>query len=119
MRRSRKLAFESLEERTLLSAVRLSVPLAPPPIVAPLNPGPTVRLTTNQPVYRVGQPVVMTLTETNTNQHDINVFLGPSSNGLFATRDGGKVLATNSGVRPMFLVSQTIKPGDSITLTAK
>jgi len=65
-----------------------------------------------------GQPVVMTLTETGTSQHDIAVFLGPSYNGFFAVRDGRRVWAWNAGSQPMFLVSQALKLGESITPTA-
>ena len=118
MRRSRKLLIESLEGRALLSTVTLPVALAPPSTVAPVNPGLLVKLTTNERVYRPGQPVVMTLTETNTSQQEISVFLGPSTTGFFATHDGRRVWASNTGIQPMFLVSQTVKPGESITLSA-
>ena len=118
MRRSRTLVFESLEGKALLSAVSLPLALDAPPIVAPVNQGLSVKLTTNQRVYRLGQPIVVTLTETNTSQHDINVFVGPSSNGCFATRNGRRVWSSNPGIQPMFLVSQTVKPGESITQTA-
>jgi len=118
MRGSRKLVLELLEGRALLSAVPLPVALASPPSFADVNQGLVIKLTTNQRVYRVGQPVMMTLTETNMSQHDINVFLGPGSNGFVATRDGRKVWASNAGIQPMFLVSRTVRPGESITLRA-
>jgi hypothetical protein len=117
MRRPRELAFEPLEGKALPSALALPVVPANPPIVAPVSQGLSVTLSTNHRVYRSGQPVVVTMTETNTSQHDINVLDGPSLGGFIASRAGRKVWASNPGIQPMFVVSRTLQPGQSITVS--
>ena len=118
MRRSRSLVLESLEGKVLLSAI--AAPIAPvsPPIVAPVSQGLVVKLTTDHQVYRRGQPVVITLTETNTSQHEITVASGPSLGGFFVTRNGRRVWASNAGIQPMFILVKTLEPGQSITQSA-
>ena len=118
MRRPRNLAFEPLEKKTLLSSLALPGAQASPPVPAAAIPGLVVRLTTDHRVYRAGQPVVMTLTETNTSQTAINIVEGPSTSGFFAVRARRKVWASNGGIQPMFVVSQTLQPGQSITMSA-
>src|SRR5271166_3412751 len=87
-------------------------------MIAPLSQGLVVKLSTDHQVYRRGQPVVITLTETNTSQQDITVESGPSLGGFFVTHNGRKVWASNTGVQPMFVLLRTLEPGQSITLSA-
>jgi hypothetical protein len=118
MRRSRGLVLETLEGKVLLAAI--ATPIAPvsPPIIAPVSQGLVVKLSTDHQVYRRGQPVVTTLTETNTSQHDITVESGPSLGGFFVTHNGRRVWASNAGVQPMFILVRTLEPGQSITQSA-
>jgi hypothetical protein len=118
MRPSRQLAFEPLEEKTLLSPLPLPIALGSPPILAPLSQGLQVTLTTDHRVYRPGQPIVITLTETNSSQHEVNVVEGPSTSGFVSTRNRRRVWASNAGIQPMFVTSQSLQPGQSITLSA-
>jgi|GEM_PF-1254103 len=118
MRRSRGLVLETLEGKVLLAAI--ATPIAPvsPPIIAPVSRGLVVKLSTDHQVYRRGQPVVITLTETNTSQQDIIVESGPSLAGFFVTHNGRRVWASNAGVEPMFILMRTLEPGQSITQSA-
>ena len=118
MTRPRKLALEPLEEKTLLSTAAIAIALFLPALVASPSPGVSVKLTTDHRVYQAGEPVVITLTETNTSQHAVNIVEGPSTSGFLASRGGRKVWASNAGIEPMFLVSRTLQPGQSITLSA-
>jgi hypothetical protein len=119
MKRARIAAVEPLESKVLLSAAAplISVP-ASPPIVARAGEGLKIVLTTDQKVYRKGQPVVMTLTETNTSNQTKTVALGPSTDGFYVTQNGVEVWASNTGPQPLFLLVKTIKPGASLTLSA-
>ncbi len=118
MRCSRGLVLETLEGKVLPAAI--ATPIAPvsPPIVAPLSQGLVVKLSTDHQVFRQGQPVVMTLTETNTSQQDITVESGPSLAGFFVTHNGRSVWASNAGVQPMFILMRTLAPSQSITQSA-
>ena len=118
MKRTCNPVIEPLEGKALLAA--LATPVAPvsSPIVAPVNEGLVVKLTTDHTVYHLGQPVVMTLTETNTSKHDINIGLGPSIDGFFVTQNGHEVWASNTGIQPLFILLRTLKPGESVKLTA-
>lgn len=78
----------------------------------------SMALSTDRPEYHRGQSIVMTLTETNTSQHDMTVYLGPSNDGFIATV-GGEVWTSNPGPQPMWLVPKTIRPGKSITITVR
>ncbi len=118
MRRSRRLVLETLEGKVLLSAITPPIAFVSPPIIAPVSQGLVVKLSTDHQVYRRGQPVVITLTETNTSQHDITVTSGPSVDGFFVTHDGRKVWASNAGLQPMFILVRTLAPGQSITQSA-
>jgi len=118
MRRSRSLVLETLEGKVLLAAIATPVAPVSPPMIAPLSQGLVVKLSTDHQVYRRGQPVVMTLTETNTTQHDITVESGPGVGGFFVTHNGHRVWASNTGVQPMFVLLRTLAPGQSITQSA-
>jgi len=50
-----------------------------------------VTVTTDQPSYQVGQPVRITLTETNTTDHDVTVAERCGVNDFWATQDGAEV----------------------------
>jgi hypothetical protein len=119
MKRARIAAVEPLESRSLLSAAaRLESVRPAPPIVARLNEGLKLVLTTDQKVYHKGQPVVMTLTETNTSSQTVTVALGPSTDGFYVTQNGVEVWASNTGPQPLYLLVKTIRPGASLTLSA-
>ncbi len=117
MKRSRIAAVEPLEGKALLSAA-LRLASMPPSIVAPLNAGVKVVLKTDRQVYHKGQPVVMTLTETNTSKQTVTVALGPSTDGFYVTQNGREVWASNNGPQPMFILLKTLKPGASFSLSA-
>lgn len=118
MRRPRKLAFEFLEEKALLSSLAISGAQASAPIPAAASQGLALSLTTDHRVYRAGQPVVITLTETNTSPSPIHIVEGPSTSGFLAFRGRHKLWASNAGIQPMFVMSQTLQPGQSITTSA-
>ena len=62
-----------------------------------------VSLTTDHSLYQRGQPVVITLTETNISSHDLTV-LGPIIDGRFSiTHNGAPVWISNKGPLPLFL----------------
>ncbi len=115
MRRSRSLVLESLEGKVLLTAVTTPMVPAPLPMISPAGQGLVAKLTADHQVYRRGEPVVITLTETNTSQQAINVEEGPSLNGVFVTHDGRKIWASSTGVQPMFVVLKTLEPGQSFS----
>jgi hypothetical protein len=119
MKRARIAAVEPLESKLLPSAAAPPVPVrAAPPIVARVDEGLKIVLTTDQKVYHKGHPVVMTLTETNTSKQTEMVVLGPSTDGFYVTQNGVEVWASNTGPQPLFLLVKTIKPGGSLTLSA-
>ncbi len=113
MKRSTNPAVETLEGKNLLTA-----PAAVAPLVAAVEQGLVVKLTTDHMVYHLGQPVVMTLTETNTSQHNITIGLGPSVDGFFVTQNGKEVWASNTGPQPQYILLKTLKPGGSVKLSA-
>ena len=79
--------------------------------------GMTVSLTTNQTTYNPGQVCAMTLTMTNTPDKDETVDLGPSIDGFIMTQNGNVFWQSNAGPQPTYIVYQTLKPAQSITLT--
>ena len=99
MIRRTHLNLEPLEGRSLLSGLAYS-------------------LTTDQSAYQVGQPIVMTFQETNVSAHAITVDDGPSIDGFIVSQDGTEVWRSNSGANPMFVLADTLQPGQSLTLTA-
>ena len=96
-RRQRRFALEALENRELLSGLSFS-------------------LTTDKPVYDVGQTVTITLTETNTGDQPLTVPVVPTE---FTVRgsDGSfwQSNPTNAGQPP---TSVTLQPGQSISQSA-
>ena len=111
MRRYRSLVLETLDGKVLLSAIATPPVPVSPPIIAPVSQGLVMKLSTDHQVYRRGQPVVITLTETNTSQHDITVDSGPSLGGFFVTHNGRKIWASNAGIQPMFVLVRTLSTG--------
>jgi hypothetical protein len=80
--------------------------------------GLTMTLTTNQSSYKLGNPVKMTFTETNTSTHAVQVTVGPSIDGFIIKKNGSAVWRSNSGIQPMFLMLKTLQPGQSLTFSA-
>lgn len=114
MHRRRQTGFEPLESRSLLSGMS-SLPMIP----APMSPSDVaVTLTTDRPVYAQGEPVKMTLTETNVTSHEIAVPVGPSIDGFFVTHDGATIWSSNRGPVPLYIMLRPLAPGASFSLTA-
>ena len=88
---------EGLEERALLSSL-------------------AYRLTTDQSVYQVGQPIAMTFTETNTGDQPLTVEVSPTD---FSVSQNNTVIwqsdPANAGQLP---TSETLLPGQSVSQTA-
>ena len=118
MRRARDLMLESLDGKILLTMIATPIASMSPPIITPVSQGLVVKLSTDHQVYRRGQPVVITLSETNTSQHDITVESGPSLGGFFVAHNGRRVWASSTGIQPMFVFVRTLQPGESITQSA-
>jgi hypothetical protein len=124
-KRNRRLQFEVMESREVLSASLAGASVTPPvwdrlpPQSAQDEMALAVSLTTDHSVYHRGQPVVITLTETNISSHDLTV-LGPIIDGRFSiTHNGAPVWISNKGPLPLFPIApETLKPGQSITLQA-
>ena len=115
MRRSRSLVLEALEDKVLLTAATTPIVPAPLPTISPVTQGLVEKLSTNHQVYRRGEPVVITLSETNTSQQAISVEEGPSIGGFYVSHDARKIWASNTGPQPMFVMLKTLEPGQSIT----
>jgi hypothetical protein len=119
MKRERIVTVDVLEPKSLPSAPALMAPVAgTPPLVARVDQGLRIDLATDQQVYRQGQPVVVTLTETNTSHRTVEVALGPSTDGFYVTQNGAEVWTSNKGPQPLFLMVKRIKPGASLRLSA-
>jgi hypothetical protein len=99
MPRAKRFDVEGLEARALLSDLSIS-------------------LTTDKGSYVPGESIHMTLTETNVSNHDVNIYWGPSVDGFQVVHDGVPVWAENEGAIPAFIISQTLKPGESYKQTA-
>jgi hypothetical protein len=76
MSRETRPRVEGLENKALLSGLSVS-------------------LTTDKSSYQAGQPISMTLTETNMSNQPITVEDGPSTDGFFVTHDGVTVWSSN------------------------
>jgi Intracellular proteinase inhibitor len=97
MRRRTSLIVEPLEGRALLSGLSYS-------------------LTTDKSTYQVGEPVQMTFTETNTSDEPASFIYGPSVDGFIVTQGGQTVWQSNSGANPMWVMNETLQPGQSWTI---
>jgi hypothetical protein len=115
--------MEALESKALLSSGMGSVlhHRAARVHVAPFEPTASsalkVSLTTDRSVYQPGQVVKITLTETNTSNHPINVAVGPGVD-LFTITHNGKVVWRSRSGAPQFIVREVLQPGQSATFTA-
>jgi hypothetical protein len=117
--RKRRLQFEVMESRAVLSASLAGASLASPALViSPDKMALAVSLTTDHSVYQRGQPVNITLTATNISSHDVSVVSGPSINGFSITHNGALVWISNNGLVSHLIGLETLKPGQSITLKA-
>ena len=125
-KRNRRLQFEVMESREVLSSrpgwrpigfYRLGRRHAGP--ATPQFHGVlAVSLTTDHSFYNLGQPVNITLTETNISSHDVTVEFGPSIDGFSITHNGATVWTSNNGRIPMYILMETLEPGQSFTLKA-
>ncbi len=98
MARRTALNVESLETRELLSGL-------------------SINLTTDASSYQVGHPVQLTFTETNNSSSPVTIDEGPSNDGFIVEQDGSTVWRSNAGINPLFIVADTLQPGQSLTLT--
>ena len=80
--------------------------------------GMTVTLTTDRPAYNPGQVVHITLTMTNTSNHEEIVGIGPSIDGFSITHNNVVIWRSNAGPQPTYIQRRAVKPGQSIVLTA-
>jgi hypothetical protein len=113
MRTAFRPKVEGLEAYRLLAVVMPS-PNGP----AQSAPTATLTLTTDKTSYSAGDPVHMTLTETNNTTQRITFTDGPSADGFYVTQNGATVWRSNAGFQPMFLRLVTLQPGQSLTFSA-
>lgn len=93
----RRLFFEPLEARSLLSGLSYS-------------------LTTDQSTYQVGQTIEITLTETNRSNQPLTVEVTPTD---FTISQGGySIWQSNSSNANQPPTAETLQPGQSLTQTA-
>src|SRR5437868_5346083 len=88
---------ETLESLALLSPLTCFPPPALPSDLA-------VTLTTDRLVYQQGQPVTMTLTETNISDHDLLVGEGPMIDSFYVTQVGVRVWVSKPGILSALIV---------------
>ena len=113
---------EALEARTVLSATPGLAAAAAAllnvhtrAVVAPIGTNLALQVTASQAVYHAGQPVRLTITETNTGSQPVGVMAyGPES--LIVTRNGKPVW--RSPIVPVPMLEMLLPPGQSRTLTA-
>ncbi len=123
MRKQMHPCSDGLETRTLLSHLVAGL-MAHHPVrqaeVQRVEAGSAmaVSLTTNQPTYSPGQVVQMSLTMTNTSNHNEPVRLGPSVDGFFITQNGKVIWRSNEGLEPQYIVIRILKPQQSVTLAS-
>ena len=68
----------------------------------------TVTLTTNHSSYNPGQIAKMTLTMTNTTNHDLKVGIGPSIDGFNIRHNGKLIWISNPQPQPEYIVLRTL-----------
>jgi hypothetical protein len=91
------LGVEGLEERTLLSSLSYS-------------------LTTDQPVYQVGQPIELTFTETNVSSQPVTVEVSPTN--FTISRNNAAIWQSDPADAGQSPTSETLLPGQSVSQTA-
>ena len=99
-KRSSRPRLEPLEQRALLSG------------------GLTDTLTTDKPVYQIGEPIQFKFTETNTTTKPIQISIFAGDDGFNVDQAGSLVWKSNSGAIPMVIALETLQPGDSRTFTS-
>ena len=97
------------------------IPISPTP--TPISPSATATeisssLRTDKASYNAGDPITITLTETNTSNQAVSIHYGPSLDGVSVSKDGTTVWRSNAGIQPMFIGLITLQPGESHTFTA-
>ena len=97
MRRRRYLAAEVLEQRALLSSLSYS-------------------LTTDRPVYQVGQTVQFTFRETNTGTQPVTVQVAPTD--FTVSQNGRSIWQSDPGNASQPPTTETLLPGQSVVQTA-
>jgi hypothetical protein len=123
MRHQLRPSIDGLENKTLLSHLDAGLMAHHPMHQAEVQRAVTgsamaVSLTTNQTTYDPGQVVQMTLTMTNTSNHNDTFFFGPSVDGFFITQNDQVIWRSNEGLQLQFIAMRVLKPGQSMTLTA-
>jgi hypothetical protein len=106
MRRSFRLEVEPVESRSLLSG------FAPAAVTPPVS----LTLSADRSTIAPGQPVHLTLTVTDTGTQDVSFAVGPSGSGFYAVSKSKFVWRSNWGYQPMFVLLETLHPGQSYTL---
>ncbi len=99
---------ERLESLVVLSAASAALPVAGPPI--------TEVLSTNKTIYKVGQPIHITLTETNTTKVPLTLTNIAQVDGFTATRDFK--VAWKISARGQRAGSSVLQPGETRTVRA-
>jgi hypothetical protein len=102
-------AAERLEAHVLLSSVAtaLATGSSSSPIVE--------TVTTNKSIYKVGQPIRITLTTTNTTNNDV-VFPNPTLQSSFTVSRDFKIIWKSTRARPR-ATPLTLQPGQTHTVT--
>ncbi len=94
---------ERLEAHVLLTAASSGLPVPGPPI--------TETLTTNKTIYKVGQPIEITLTETNTTKNPVTLSNIANVDGFTAIRSFKIVWSQAAPSRRAH--SSTLQPGET------
>ena len=97
MRRKRPLSAEFLEGRTLLSSLSYT-------------------LTTDQPVYQVGQTIQISFTETNTGKQPVTVDVSPTD--FTVSQNSDAIWQSDPGNASKPPTKETLQPGQSVQQTA-
>ncbi len=120
-KRNRRLQFEVMESREVLTATTVVTAMASAALVVPLaspQEALAVSMTTDRLHYNLGQQVNMTLTARNISSQDVTVEIEPSNDGFFITHNEVTVWASNMGPEPLLISMENLKPGQSFTLKA-
>jgi Intracellular proteinase inhibitor len=124
MRHQLRPSIDNLENKTLLSHLAAGLMahhrVHQAEVERPVNGSAmAVSLTTNQTSYSTGQIVQMTLTITNTSNHDETILLGPSRDPFVITQGAKVIWRSDEGFVPQYIAKRLLKPGQSATLTAQ
>jgi hypothetical protein len=121
MRHQMRPSVDGLENRALLShgGAGLVAQHEVQPAVSARPSWMAFSLWTDQKTYNIGQVVHMHLSFTNVTSSEQTVALGPSIDGFLIRQNGKLIWQSNAGAQPAYAVSQTLAPGQSITLSAQ